>query len=295
MPSRRCSALSSLCICSRSLRSSAPSGSSSSSTCGWLISARASATRWRWPPESCAGPPLADAGQLHQRQQLVGAPVRARRAPRRAPSARRRRCRGCSCAGTARSPGTRCSRRAHRAAAQRHVLAADQHAPAVGSVKPPIMRRQVVLPEPEGPSSVKNSPARRSSGSRGRRRAPAERRSAPPRTRTAAVMAAAMQVTRPEALAAGADGQPLAAAEHRDVVGHPAVVRHAGVVLALALRRPACARSRSCRTLSKPWRSQPSSPSSLLPLHAAGTAGTEPNQAARSPCSFGLSECSSHM
>ena len=30
--------------------------------------------------------------------------------------------------------------------------------PAVGSVKPPIMRRQVVLPEPEGPSSVKNSP-----------------------------------------------------------------------------------------------------------------------------------------
>ena len=31
--------------------------------------------------------------------------------------------------------------------------------PAVGSVKPPIMRRQVVLPEPEGPSSVKNSPA----------------------------------------------------------------------------------------------------------------------------------------
>ena len=31
--------------------------------------------------------------------------------------------------------------------------------PLVGSVKPPIMRRQVVLPEPEGPSRVKNSPA----------------------------------------------------------------------------------------------------------------------------------------
>ena len=55
MPRRRCSAFSSLCICSRSFRSSAPSGSSSSSTCGWLISARASATRWRWPPDSCAG------------------------------------------------------------------------------------------------------------------------------------------------------------------------------------------------------------------------------------------------
>jgi uncharacterized membrane protein YczE len=28
---------------------------------------------------------------------------------------------------------------------------------------------------------------------------------------------------------------------------------------------------------------------------APGTAGTEPNQAARSPCSLGLIECSSHM
>ena len=47
--------LSSICICRRSLRSSAPSGSSSSSTCGRLISARASATRCCWPPESWAG------------------------------------------------------------------------------------------------------------------------------------------------------------------------------------------------------------------------------------------------
>jgi hypothetical protein len=31
--------------------------------------------------------------------------------------------------------------------------------PAVGLVKPPIMRKQVVLPEPDGPSNVKNSPA----------------------------------------------------------------------------------------------------------------------------------------
>src|SRR5262245_1772170 len=40
---------------------------------------------------------------------------------------------------------------------------------------------------------------------------------------------------------------------------------------------------------------QPSSVRSLLPLQAAGTAGTEPNHAARSPCSFGLTECSIHM
>ena len=39
-------------VCSRSFLSSAPSGSSSSSSFGRLASARASATRWRWPPES---------------------------------------------------------------------------------------------------------------------------------------------------------------------------------------------------------------------------------------------------
>src|SRR3954464_11083812 len=47
--------LSSSCICRRSLRSSAPSGSSSRSTRGRLTSARASATRWRWPPDSWIG------------------------------------------------------------------------------------------------------------------------------------------------------------------------------------------------------------------------------------------------
>ncbi len=45
----------SICIERRSLRSRAPSGSSSSSTSGLLISARASATRCCWPPESWAG------------------------------------------------------------------------------------------------------------------------------------------------------------------------------------------------------------------------------------------------
>ena len=39
----------------RTLASSAPNGSSSSSTCGSIASARASATRWRWPPESWFG------------------------------------------------------------------------------------------------------------------------------------------------------------------------------------------------------------------------------------------------
>ena len=55
MPSERCSSLSSTCICCRSLRSRAPSGSSSRRTFGSTTSARARATRCRWPPESWAG------------------------------------------------------------------------------------------------------------------------------------------------------------------------------------------------------------------------------------------------
>ena len=47
--------MSSNCVCSRSFLSSAASGSSSSSSFGRLTSARASATRWRWPPESWCG------------------------------------------------------------------------------------------------------------------------------------------------------------------------------------------------------------------------------------------------
>ena len=39
----------------RTLASSAPNGSSSSNTFGSTASARARATRWRWPPESCDG------------------------------------------------------------------------------------------------------------------------------------------------------------------------------------------------------------------------------------------------
>ena len=68
---------SSTCMSSRSLRSSAPSGSSSSSTLGRLVSARASAMRCRMPPESSSG-------RLGSR--VPAAPTRASR--RRAASAR---------------------------------------------------------------------------------------------------------------------------------------------------------------------------------------------------------------
>src|ERR1700760_4294919 len=58
---------SSVCICSRSFRSRAPSGSSRSSTRGRVTIARASATRRRWAPGGPAGlgDPLAlAAGEL---------------------------------------------------------------------------------------------------------------------------------------------------------------------------------------------------------------------------------------
>ena len=60
---------SSTCICLRSFRSRAPSGSSRRRTAGRLISARARATRWAWPPEIWSACGL-EAGQLDELQHL---------------------------------------------------------------------------------------------------------------------------------------------------------------------------------------------------------------------------------
>ena len=46
---------SSACMCSRVISSSAPNGSSISSSGGWAASARAMATRCCMPPDSCHG------------------------------------------------------------------------------------------------------------------------------------------------------------------------------------------------------------------------------------------------
>ena len=73
MPTSRWIVLSSTCISSRSLRSSAPSGSSSSSTLGRLTRARARATRWRWPPRQLVGLAVGEARR--------GGPARASRRP----------------------------------------------------------------------------------------------------------------------------------------------------------------------------------------------------------------------
>ena len=69
-PSCSCRRTSSKRVPSRSLRSSAASGSSSSRSLGRLTSARASATRWRWPPESCAGRRAPKPVEPHQGERL---------------------------------------------------------------------------------------------------------------------------------------------------------------------------------------------------------------------------------
>ena len=55
----------------RTLASSAPNGSSSSSTFGLTASARASATRWRWPPDSSEGRRLPSASSCTRRSRFM--------------------------------------------------------------------------------------------------------------------------------------------------------------------------------------------------------------------------------
>ena len=73
MPTSCWMRLSSICSCLRRRRSSAPSGSSSSSARGRLTSARASATRCCWPPESWPGLRLAEAAELDELERLADA------------------------------------------------------------------------------------------------------------------------------------------------------------------------------------------------------------------------------
>ena len=111
---------------------------------------------------------LRAAGARRGRPGAPGAAPRRRAARSRtsapcASRARRRRSRPPSDAGTARSSGTPCRRCASTAAASVTSLPPRRTRPAVGAMKPAIMRSVVVLPQPLGPSSTTNSPSRTSS------------------------------------------------------------------------------------------------------------------------------------
>src|SRR5262245_18816457 len=106
--------------------------------------------------------------------------------------------------------------------------------PASGCSKPAMRRRQVVLPEPDGPSMAKNSPAAIA------RSTPSTARTAPkwrvtPAIATAAVAAAPAEETRRASSIASAAEALSAAAEDGEVVGDPAIVWHAAVGLRRAL------------------------------------------------------------
>ena len=109
--------------------SSAPSGSSRSSTFGCLAMARASATRCRWPPESWSRLALAELLHLHELQHLGDARLDLRLRHARPASGRRRRCPRPSCAGTARRTGTSCSPAACAAARRESGLPSSQNEP----------------------------------------------------------------------------------------------------------------------------------------------------------------------
>ena len=135
----------------RSLRSRAASGSSSRSADGLFTSARASATRCCWPPESCDGRRLA---KSLMRTISSISPTDSVTHVLRAPSgcaARTRRCRTRSCAGTARTAGRPCSRCAGTAACGTRPRPRGGCGPRVGDSNPAIIRSVVVLPQPDGP------------------------------------------------------------------------------------------------------------------------------------------------
>ena len=158
---RRCSALSSTRMRSRSLASRLESGSSSSRIDGSTTSERASATRCCWPPESWPGwrcssparPTAASTRATLSRDLAAGRPWRS--------GARRPRSRTPSCAATRRSSGTPCPCGAApagpRPAARRAAGRRRGSCRWSGVRKPASVRSIVVLPQPEGPRKVMNS------------------------------------------------------------------------------------------------------------------------------------------
>ena len=114
-----CSRLTSICMSSRRFLSSAPNGSSSSSTLGSMARQRASAMRCCWPPENCRGLRSREFAHVDERRASRRRAARSCRAAIGAPAGHRRRCPPPSCAETARSSGTRCRRRAGSASDDR--------------------------------------------------------------------------------------------------------------------------------------------------------------------------------
>ena len=149
---------SSSCISSRSLASRFDSGSSSSSSSGLMTSARASATRWRWPPDIARGYRSARWERWTRSSASADAPLAL--GPADLPHfqseadifgdrhVREQRI------GLENDPKAALAR---RDSAQLTTIQRDRP-PEVVSSKPAIICSVVVLPQPDGPSSETNSP-----------------------------------------------------------------------------------------------------------------------------------------
>ena len=135
---------------SRSPASRFENGSSSRISSGVGASARASATRCCWPPESSCTGRSASAVEPDQLEHL-GDRGRGRACGR----ARSRRCRRRRGGGRARSPGTPCRSGAAPGRRTRPARRASRSpiaiSPASGRSSPAISRSVVVLPHPDGP------------------------------------------------------------------------------------------------------------------------------------------------
>ena len=146
-------ARSSICMRSRRLASSAPSGSSSSTSLGCITSERASATRCFWPPEICSGlrssRPARPTISMDVLTRSVNSAFDSVCAPFRKPKATF-------------SKTVRCGNKAKfwntnpmpRSCAGKSVISRpwNHMRPASGVSKPAITRNKLVLPEPDGPS-----------------------------------------------------------------------------------------------------------------------------------------------
>ena len=139
---------------------------------GWRAARRAAAPAARSPARgrsrrAAAGRRRAGAASARRSRRAGRASARARPAASISLArhlarlaGRRRRCRRPSGWGRWRSSGTPCRCCACAAAACRCAGRRSGSAPLSSSQKPATMRSSVVLPQPEGPSSVKNSPSR---------------------------------------------------------------------------------------------------------------------------------------
>ena len=144
----------------RTLASSAPNGSSSSSTRGSTASARASAIRWRWPPESWRRVALGVAGQPDDRR-AARRPARATRVLRLL--ADRQPERDVVAHGHVLERGVVLEDEADLAPLRRHARSRRRRRsstrPASGCSSPAMIRSSVDLPEPLGPSSAVSEPS----------------------------------------------------------------------------------------------------------------------------------------